>query len=479
MRFHLSLVLFLVLSVISISKSVSALDVGFDGYFRSRANLYNNLDLDRKKSPATRAYTDFRFRLNPSFFVSDKIRIRTSFNIVDGVLGDNPFRSRSYNNPALAQNLLVDPNGVEATVGNPIVSLQNSGYGGVYATDGEVQSADLLALQMRRAWAEFDLPYGTLKVGRMPNQFGMGIYSNAGDGPDQEVGSSRDRIVFETGFGNYYVRPGVGWISEGKIDQASDDFYEYFFTFGRKQEDQEIGMSLAYNAQDAYQPSSSVTNTASLVNAETAYWSFDFYVQNQFSFANLKAEAVLFSGKIVGRDLLAVNGVLRSEFNRMGKFSLLTEAGYSSGTSDTDLARNKIKSFAFSRDYDISLLVFEEVLPGGKSVRNADGTDSNVAASPHAGAISNTVYGRMKMAYDAADFFKPAVNVVVPFAATKSQQAGGYLYGVEYNIITLWPINRYCTADLSFGHFIPGPFYDKVSNSQSAYVLRAGIVTHF
>jgi hypothetical protein len=481
MRLHsrIPLVLFLVVFFLSIISSVYAVDVSFDGYFRTRANFYNNLDLDSKKSPANRAYTDFRFRLNPNFFVSDKIRIRTSLDFLDGVLGDNPYRVQPYNNPALSNNLFIDPSSLEGTLGYPIAASEGSVYGGVYAADGEVRSSSLQAIQIRRAWAEFDLPYGTLKVGRMPNNFGMGIFSNAGDDVWQEIGSSRDRIVFDTAFGNYYVRPGAGWLVEGKLDNAADDFYEYFFIFGRKNEDQDLGISLSYNAQDAYQPGSVTVVSPTLTNAETAYWAFDFYAQNQFSKANLKAELALFSGKYMGRDLLALNAVVRSEWNRLGRFNLLTEGGYSSGTTDTDLTQNKIKTFAFSRDYDVSLLVFEEALPGGRSVRSASGVESNIAASPHSGAISNALYARVKFGYDVADFFKPAVNIIAPFAVKQAMNAGGSFYGIEYDLLTVWPVNHYWSADFSFGHFIPGSFYDNVSRSNSTYIIKAGIVTKF
>jgi hypothetical protein len=44
-----------------------ALDVGYDGYFRSRGNFQYNLDLDRDQGSAIRGFTDIRFRLNPTF----------------------------------------------------------------------------------------------------------------------------------------------------------------------------------------------------------------------------------------------------------------------------------------------------------------------------------------------------------------------------------------------------------------------------
>jgi hypothetical protein len=478
MRFALLSAILMANIVFLFSDSTQALDVKYEGYFRSRGNFYNNLDLDRKRSPANRAYTDLRFRLDPTFYVSDKIRIKSSLNFIDGPMGGNPLQSKSYNNPAETFDRLVDPNQVEGVIGRPATDNSTNAYGGAYAPDGGVDSAGLQALQVRRVWAEFDLPYGTLKVGRMPNQWGIGIFANDGDNPYQEVGSSRDRVMFDTSLGSYYVRPGAGWLLENSLDRSDDDFYEYFFEFGRKIENQNIGIYLSYLSQDGYRNPPGAT---AFTNAETAYWVFDFYAQHDFAPVNLMAETALYNGKYLGKDLIAINAAARAEWKQLGRWTLLTEAGFSSGTSKTETADGNIKSFAFSRDYDISLLVFEEALPGGKNTRNSAGVENSPATptAPHSGAISNAMYGRLRIGHDTEEFFKPALNIVVPFAAKENTSTQGSLYGVEYDLITLWPVNHYWTADLSFGHFIPGPLYDGVSRSHSAYLVRAGVLAKF
>jgi len=460
-------------------QSLLAIDVGYDGYFRSRGNYFYDLQMDRGKTPKVRAFTDFRFRLNPSFYISDKIRVKSSLNFIDGVLGDNPFRSGPYNNPAQSYNKNLDPNEQEAVIGRTTGSTVTP-YGGAYLPDGQVTSADLKPIQLRRLWGEFDFPYGTLKIGRMPNDFGMGIFANAGDLPTQEVGSSRDRIMLDTSFGPYYVRPGAGWLLEGSLDQSADDFYEYFLIFGRKQERTDVGLYISYNGQDAYQPTPDTKASPSFVNAETAFWAIDFYFQNDFDLVNLSSEVVLFTGRMVGRSLLAINTAGRVDwhFSSLKKFSLLTEAGYSSGTSVSDRQNGDLKTVPFSRDYDVSLLVFEEALPGGKTLRSSTGVPDNLPTAPHSGAVSNALYGRVKFGYEVASFFHPAVNVIFPYAA-KEADSGGRFYGVEYDLLTQWPINHYFSAELDFAHFIPGSYYNNVSKEHSVLLFRGGVTAQF
>jgi len=459
----------LLLSILISSPQLFAVGVDMDGYFRSRYNLHYNLDLDSSVKPQMRNFADFRFRLNPEFLITDQIRVRTSFNIVDGVLGDAPFRGVAHSNPATQKDSLLNE-GTDSSVGQPIASanMTNWVYGGVQAPDAASRTANLTPVQLRRAWLEWESDFGVFKAGRMPYHFGLGILGNAGDHPDQEIGSTRDRIVFETGFGNYYLAPGVGWQQEGILDRGSDDYYEYFFVLGRKEENQEIAMYVSYLALD--KPNNAATN-GSFVSTSTSYWILDIYGRNKFSFADVGVEAVLFAGDYLGKSLFALNAAAKAEWKPAAGLYLLTEVGFSSGTSQSDVNKNDIKTYAFNRDYNISMIVFEEALPGGQL-----GTNST---APHSGAISNAIYLRGKVGYEVTSFFHPYLNWVIPYAAKRAPNSGGRFYGVEYNIITLWPFNEYVSGDLSFAHFLPGGVYDNVSESKSSILLRAGVDVRF
>ena len=262
--------------------------------------------------------------------------------------------------------------------------------------------------------------------------------------------------------------PGIGWMAEGELDQTEDDFLEYFFVFGRKTEDQDIGFYLSYNSQDHYR--APAAPDAGLTGAESGFWVFDLFAKQDFSLVNVATELTLFSGKLVGKDLLAINAVAQLNW-KLGKFDLLTEGGFSSGTDDRDINSNNIKTVPFSRDYDVGLILFEEAVPGGRNSFTTAGIADNTPTAPHSGAVSNAAYARVKVGYPVADFFHPSLNLIVPFAAQLGAPGtGGRFYGVEYDLITKWPITKHITADFSFEHFIPGSFYDKVSKSHSGPV---------
>lgn len=474
MKLH-QLIVFLVLGSVFYSSEIFAVGVEFDGYYRLRYNSFYNLDLDHDQKPNLRSYTDMRFRLDPLFMITDEVRIYSSWNLLDGALGGDPLRARTSANPSKSKDSL-GLSSDASQVGRQIQAADRSSllYGGAYAADAAVESTDLSPIQLRRAWAEVETEFGIAKFGRMPFHLGLGLYANAGDDFDQDIGTTRDRVTFETAYGPYYLMPGIGWAYEGLLDRSRDDSYEYFFLIGRRVEGNHVSLYLSYLAQDA----GLLTDpNGDLVNKSTSYWVIDLYTEQMFRQLKFELEVALFVGRFLGYDLMAVNSASRVSWKNE-KFSLLGEIGFSSGTTEKDFDSNKLKTFMFNRDYNVSQILFEEILPGGASLADdADGDER--PTNPRAGAISNTVYLRSKFDYKLTDWFTPSLNVIVPMAVQRSPGSGGRFYGVEYNLSSLWQFNRYFTGDFTFAHFIPGSFFKASSAQDQSFLIRAGLGVEF
>lgn len=471
---HLFFGLFFVCSFL-VSTTLEAVGVDYHGYFRSRYHFLYNLDLERGISPNTRNYADLRFRLDPTFFITEKLRIKTSFNLLDAAAGGTNFRGMAHANPNRDTHPLLNntqTTGVGARVGQSMTEDEMSSwaYGGVFAPDAAMETAGVGPIQLRRAWAEVETDMGILKVGRMPFHLGLGIFANQGDGLDQEIGTTRDRVLFESFFGSYYFKPSISWFYEGVLDQGGDDVFEFGFQVGRKSETQDLGMYFSYIGQAG---AGGADNNGSLAGRETAFWVIDFYGKHQFQNVDLGGELIIFTGDYLGKDLLAFNGALQADWKASEKFNLLGEAGYSSGTSDGDVTSGDLKTISFNRDYNVAYLVFEEALPGGIS------RTGRAATTPHSGAVSNAMYARLKAKWKLAKWFHPSLNVITPFAVKKAQGAGGKFYGIEYDLITEWPIDEYVSAEFIFAHFIPGGFYEQVSAGDQATLVRAGLNVKF
>lgn len=155
-----------------------------NGYYRFRYDLFVRAGLNQGLDPmgyslfprfltdptasGTQNTANMRFRLDPTFNVSEEIRIRGTFDFLDNViLGSTPLGS-PRNDIDFTSNSQVPP-----------VTGVNS-----FAN----------ALAVKRVWAEVQTPIGLLSFGRMPSQWGMGIFAHAGNGLDDDLGDSVDRL---------------------------------------------------------------------------------------------------------------------------------------------------------------------------------------------------------------------------------------------------------------------------------------------
>ncbi len=462
------------LLVISFTSSVFAVGVDLNGYFRTRYNFNYNQDLDRKLKPNARNYADFRFRLDPTFFVTEKIRIKSSFNVMDGAVGNTNFRGIAYDNPASNNNALLNnttSTGSGAQVGKPMLDSEMDSwvYGGAYAPDAAMQTAGVGPVQLRRAWLEYETPYGILKAGRMPFHLGIGIFANAGDGVDQEIGTTRDRLAFETTFGSYYLIPSLSWVYEGLLDRGADDVYEFGFQMGRKIDDNDLGLYISYLGQAR---SADASTNGSLAGSPTKMWMIDFYGKNRFGLLEVSGEVNLFTGKYIGRDLLAINAAVRTDWLLNTNFNVLVEGGYSSGTNASDVANRDLKTIAFNRDYNISYILFEEAIPGG--INRA----GRAPYAPHSGALSNAIYARLYSQYRWVSWYHPAIQILSALAA-KNVGTGGKFYGIEYDLINEFPLGEYVSTNLVLAALQPGSFYSSVSKKHFSFLSKAGLNVKF
>jgi uncharacterized protein (TIGR04551 family) len=155
----------------------------------------------------TQASANMRFRLTPELHISDNLRILSQIDILDNiVLGSTP---EGYGNaPAAGGGYTVTARGGYA----PIGALATTSWAPVA---GQTSITD--SIVVKRAWGEYVTPVGLLRFGRMPNQWGLGMLNNEGNGYDSDWQSTVDRIMFVTGIKKYDLYFAGAWdlISEG------------------------------------------------------------------------------------------------------------------------------------------------------------------------------------------------------------------------------------------------------------------------
>ncbi|HEY7724297.1 MAG TPA: TIGR04551 family protein, partial [Anaeromyxobacteraceae bacterium] len=176
-----------------------------EGAFRLRGDLLDTLALKRAPDPS--GYTLFplpigspsrgsltsanlRLRLDPRLNVSEAVRVLAQLDLLSGqLLGETP--------------------------------AADGGPAGLFASAASPPSP----LRVNRAWAEVQTPVGLLSFGRMPSQFGLGIFANAGTDLDADFGDAADRVqlaipVRQTLLGPVVLVPHYDLVRTGLVSQV-------------------------------------------------------------------------------------------------------------------------------------------------------------------------------------------------------------------------------------------------------------------
>jgi uncharacterized protein (TIGR04551 family) len=164
-------------------------------------------DADRGCDDNTNAGANLRFRLEPEFHVSDNLRVLTQIDLLDNlVLGSTP---SGYG----TRNGSVDARGGYAPLG-------------IFDDDAAAPSAGRNSLRdsiiVKRVWGEWATPVGQLRFGRMPNQWGLGMIYNAGNGHDDDYGSTIDRAQIISGIKSLdlYASASLDFPNEGPTSDS-------------------------------------------------------------------------------------------------------------------------------------------------------------------------------------------------------------------------------------------------------------------
>ena len=140
---------------------------------------------------------NIRLRLEPTINVTDSVRVHAQIDVLDNtILGSTPDSLAgipAYNVPPATPNA--------TTMSGPVSSTALPGVAPadfLYTTQDapEVgQNGFVSSIRAKRAWAEVDSEFGSLRFGRMPWQWGRGIFYNSGGCSDCDVGTTVDRVM--------------------------------------------------------------------------------------------------------------------------------------------------------------------------------------------------------------------------------------------------------------------------------------------
>ncbi len=437
-----------------------------DGYLRARGEALDNLDLDRGLLPSGQ----------PLFPVP---------------LDDPKGQWLSHADMRLRTNMAVYAPGGAVAVKVQLDTLDNEALGSMpegvpYASLTQRPQGALFSL--RRAYGEALLPVGLLAVGRMGNQWGLGMYANGGDCLDCDSGDSVDRLAFLTPLFGHVFAVAFDYSATLALDPRADNRtiaiaptsnvrsitlaalrFKTDLSRDRLQRAGrttfEYGLLGSYRWQDGDVPAAYLPAPASgpvaLTPAEVMgrgakYYLVDGYAHLTHPEFFVAAEAV-YAGGQVDQASLVPGALLRQpvKSSQLGAafeseigtptspFGVGLDAGYASGDAGAILGavptpppNYRVDSFRFDPDYHIDRILFREIVG---TVTGA------VYARPHARArIFRNPAGELRFDVAAIASFASAQNAspsgdgplgveVDPSLTYRSRD--GFFAALEYGVL--------------------------------------------
>ncbi|NVJ22201.1 TIGR04551 family protein [Myxococcus sp. AM011] len=488
-----------------------------DGYFRLRPTLFYKFDLGKvpgqeifpavspRRGENTQSFATMRLRLDPTFNVSEQVKIKLQVDGLDNVVfGSTP--DTLY--PGDQRNIFT-----------------------VFSEDQESLGDTLSdSIKLRRAYGEVNTPVGILRFGRMGSHWGLGMLRNDGNCFDCDFGDTVDRVQFVTEpFAGWYVTPMLDFNSEGTFYKGgaegepvdltqADDAHSWVLAIARRDTDAQIRSKLENN-QGVLQyglhftwRSQNYDNvkdadgalTGGFIPRDANLYIPDLWLRYEERNWRLEFELAAVLGKIGNRALTTgdatfdqsltvaqFGGVAQGEVKVAdNKLTLGLELGFASGdkapgfgnypgrqgsgtngyTNPGDVegrqyrcdnggcSDSAIRNFRFNRDYRIDLILWRELIGG---VTDAFYVRPSVkyAVAPGIDLYGRLIYSQALYAESTPSFVSKSLGVEVNAGVDYTTEDGfiaGIAYGILFPMGGLQAYTDALKADLETPHSIRG-----------------------
>ena len=441
------------LLAILLPSSAQALEFRLDGYYRFQASLLNDLSLERDSETAdgTRAWMAHRLLLRPHLRFSAGVHVFMDLDVMDAMaFGGGP--------EVLSALGAVQETGEAFDEPLPL-------------SESQIPGADYReSLVVRRAWAELYTPYVDLKVGRMGNHWGMGLFANDGNGKLGKYGDTVDRIMISTSrLDPVRLNFAFDTRAEGFINR-DDDTHSFLLSGGYLSEVHQLGAYLRWTRQPS--------NSFNVIHA-------DIYAETQLGPLSLQLEALLLWGEAQNTDIgveelniLAGGGAFDAKL-AIDPFEVGLQIGVASG--DSTPSDNTWHTLRFDRDHDVGMILFETAMPQMSVGEFADSENQNIDASQVlvGNAVSNAFYLKPQFHVSPRKDLRAGVSFVAAFPVVPEAfgEDAPDFYGAEIDLDLTYTLYGNFELAGEFGIFIPGPVFGEERSPVVGGELRAQV--HF
>ncbi len=419
-------------------------EVQFEGFYRSRARVFDSLSLvpsTEDGAQGTSIFAQHRLWLRPRFVLTDEVALYTEFRGLDNVL---------WGNENAPLPVFVDD----------LAALDAEGYTQVYElSHGREALVDPTrsAFTIWRAWGEVDTNVGRFTFGRVPLHWGMGIWLNDGLSTMpmlNDFGDTTDRLMWENLFEQVFVRIAVDVPLEGLLGE-SDDRTAITGAVAYRTEDIEAGILAQYE----------LTEGVGVENNEPfglGVFTADATVDVTLGPIKAQAEGLLHAGRTpdvavqsndANRSVFAVGAAAQVELD-VDPFAISLAGGFASGDQPgRDEETRRFRGFAFDPDFSPGIFMFEQPLPTAAF--------APTAADPRTPSqVANAVYVKPRISRRLVEGLTADASWLFGTVARPLDEEGARRgYGNEFQLGAHYDGIQHLTVDARLAVFVPGSVY--------------------
>ena len=424
--------------------NASAVEVSWDGHYRTRIRTFDSLSLatkaDNENSEEGSWWADHRLRLAPGFHFSEHVSLFTEIDMLPFV---------NWGDAAAGLN---DP-----ITGEPRPAV----FAHTVTAPPTADGADgLHNINIRRVFAEITTPIAKIRFGRMPVEWGSGMVYNAGNGPLDEYGDTSDRVQVTATIGKVHLI-GAFETNAENYTNTGDDLKTVTAAVAFLGERAGLGTYNTYRWQK-------IDDTA-----DFSIFTGDIWAEAQLGGTHLEWEfAFQLGGGQVDADGLndsRVTGAGSHISALFGNDRIRGGMAMGFATGDSDPSDNEYSTFSFDPDFNLALMMFEEPMP------------VLMNENPHAENNGGREYGAIQMGDGISNalYLRPVIQATLTegldaelawFAAQAAKvsdaSSGKKGYGSELDITIDYRPFEHFELSSTTGFFFPGSYFQSFEHEE-------------
>ena len=398
-----------VLSMLALAVGVSAPSLGFaadinwSGYYRFEGVDIHGAELNSNASETS--YMLHHLVLSPKITAADGLTIYSRFDVFNNInYGQNNQFGEFFGSGPRND---FSSGSVPATPAGQSTHSKNSNVLSRAQAAGSIAVSSLYAV-----WNQ---EFGSLIVGRVPIEFGLGVVHSAGNGIFDHWFESKDIIGYKVVMGSLFVLPMIGKVSEGDVGYE-DDVNDYMVQVGYDNPESDLSGGVFFEERITTRAGNDMPVTGPSALGTTQSGGFKTQLFSLFLKRKISQFTIGVEGDFVTGDAGVTNALGQSV--SMNSFAVATEfdyrpldsrwhtglkMGFASG--DDPSTTNVYEGFVFNRNYDVAFLLFNHPLGQYDVLRTGLVRDVSVTASsqPDTEALSNVIYFAPNLDYKLKD----------------------------------------------------------------------------